>query len=60
VASLGTGGSGAGERGITSLIVTPASPADLAAWIRGHWRIEALHHIRDVTRTLAALGLTPA
>jgi hypothetical protein len=26
-----------------------ASPADLAGWIRGHWRIEALHHIRDVT-----------
>jgi len=35
--------------GITSLTVTRASPADLARWIRGHWRIEALHHIRDVT-----------
>jgi len=35
--------------GITSLTVTQASPADLARWIRGHWRIEALHHIRDVT-----------
>jgi predicted transposase YbfD/YdcC len=22
---------------------------DLADWIRGHWAIEALHHIRDVT-----------
>jgi hypothetical protein len=35
--------------GITSLTVTRATPADLARWIRGHWRIEALHHIRDVT-----------
>ena len=35
--------------GITSLTVTQASPGDLAGWIRGHWRIEALHHIRDVT-----------
>ena len=35
--------------GITSLTVTKATPADLARWIRGHWRIEALHHIRDVT-----------
>jgi len=35
--------------GITSLTVTQASPADLARWIRGHWAIEALHHIRDVT-----------
>lgn len=35
--------------GITSLTVTQATPADLARWIRGHWRIEALHHIRDVT-----------
>jgi predicted transposase YbfD/YdcC len=34
---------------ITSLTATQASPADLARWIRGHWRIEALHHIRDVT-----------
>jgi DDE_Tnp_1-associated len=23
--------------------------AQLAAWIRGHWRIEALHHLRDVS-----------
>jgi NAD(P)-dependent dehydrogenase (short-subunit alcohol dehydrogenase family) len=27
----------------------PGHPAPLAAWIRGHWHIEALHHIRDVT-----------
>jgi predicted transposase YbfD/YdcC len=36
---------------ITSLTVTQASPADLADYIRGHWSIEALHHIRDVTYT---------
>ena len=34
---------------ITSLTVSQASAAQLAEWIRGHWRIEALHHIRDVT-----------
>ena len=34
---------------ITSLTAGQASPAQLAGWIRGHWRIEALHHIRDVT-----------
>jgi predicted transposase YbfD/YdcC len=34
---------------ITSLTAAQASPARLADWIRGHWGIEALHHIRDVT-----------
>jgi predicted transposase YbfD/YdcC len=34
---------------ITSLTASQASPAQLAGWIRGHWQIEALHHIRDVT-----------
>lgn len=34
---------------ITSLTVTEATPAQLAGWIRGHWHIEVLHHIRDVT-----------
>ena len=34
---------------ITSLAFGQATPADLASWIRGHWQIEALHHIRDVT-----------
>jgi predicted transposase YbfD/YdcC len=34
---------------ITSLTAAQASPARLADWIRGHWAIEALHHIRDVT-----------
>jgi predicted transposase YbfD/YdcC len=34
---------------ITSLAVTQATPSQLAGWIRGHWHIEVLHHIRDVT-----------
>ena len=34
---------------ITSLDAHQATPAQLAAWIRGHWQIEALHHIRDVS-----------
>ncbi|MBE1563617.1 ISAs1 family transposase [Nonomuraea africana] len=35
---------------ITSLPTFQASPADLAAWIRGHWSIEnKLHWVRDVT-----------
>ncbi|WP_433501767.1 ISAs1 family transposase (plasmid) [Sphaerimonospora sp. CA-214678] len=34
---------------VTSLAPHQARPADLAAWIRAHWQIEALHHIRDVT-----------
>ena len=34
---------------ITSLDAHQATPAQLAAWIRGHWQIEVLHHIRDVT-----------
>jgi len=36
---------------LTDTVVTAAqaSPARLADWIRGHWGIEALHHIRDVT-----------
>jgi predicted transposase YbfD/YdcC len=34
---------------ITSLTASQAAPAQLAEWIRGHWQIEALHHIRDVT-----------
>ena len=36
---------------VTSLAAAQASPARLADWIRGHWGIEALHHIRDVTFT---------
>jgi predicted transposase YbfD/YdcC len=34
---------------ITSLAFGQATPDELATWIRGHWQIEALHHIRDVT-----------
>jgi hypothetical protein len=34
---------------VTSLTAAQASPARLADWIRGHWGIEAHHHIRDVT-----------
>ena len=35
--------------GITSLPPDQAGPAELADIIRGHWHIEVLHHIRDVT-----------
>jgi predicted transposase YbfD/YdcC len=35
--------------GVTSLPPDQAGPAELATIIRGHWHIEALHHIRDVT-----------
>jgi predicted transposase YbfD/YdcC len=34
---------------VTSLPADRATPTQLAALIRGHWPIEALHHIRDVT-----------
>jgi predicted transposase YbfD/YdcC len=34
---------------VTSLTAGQASPARLAEWIRGHWGIEALHHLRDTT-----------
>jgi predicted transposase YbfD/YdcC len=34
---------------ITSLSFEVARPARLADLLRGHWAIEALHHIRDVT-----------
>jgi hypothetical protein len=34
---------------ITSLPFEVASPARLADLLRGHWAIEAVHHIRDVT-----------
>jgi predicted transposase YbfD/YdcC len=33
----------------TSLPFEQASPARLADLLRGHWAIEALHHLRDVT-----------
>jgi predicted transposase YbfD/YdcC len=34
---------------VTSLATHHAEPAQIAGWIRGHWSIEALHHVRDVT-----------
>lgn len=34
---------------VTSLAASQATPAQLAQWARGHWGIEALHHIRDLT-----------
>jgi predicted transposase YbfD/YdcC len=32
---------------VTSLTAAHASPARLADDVRGHWGIEALHHLRD-------------
>jgi hypothetical protein len=34
---------------VTSLGFDQARPARLADLLRGHWAIEALHHVRDVT-----------
>lgn len=34
---------------VTDLQPAHATPAHLATLIRGHWSIEALHHVRDVT-----------
>jgi predicted transposase YbfD/YdcC len=34
---------------VTSLLFEQASPARLADLLRGHWAIEALHHVRDVS-----------
>jgi predicted transposase YbfD/YdcC len=34
---------------ITSLTAAQATDTQLAGWIRGHWQIEVLHHIRDLT-----------
>jgi hypothetical protein len=42
---------------VTNLTAAQASPARLAAWIRGHWGIEALHHLRDVTFAEDASGV---
>jgi len=33
----------------SSAVTSLAAPAQVAGWIRGHWGIEAIHHIRDVT-----------
>ncbi|GED88875.1 hypothetical protein TNCT6_59600 [Streptomyces sp. 6-11-2] len=34
---------------VTSLTAEQADPAQLARLIRGHWQVEALHHVRDTT-----------
>ncbi|MFE9912501.1 transposase [Streptomyces clavifer] len=34
---------------VTSLTAEQAGPARLGQLIRGHWTVEALHHVRDVT-----------
>ncbi len=46
---------------VTSLPPGRITHAQLAALIRGHWSVEALHHIRDVTyaRTPARSGPAP-
>lgn len=36
---------------VTSLTAGQAGPAQLTRLIRGHWTVEALHHVRDVTFT---------
>ncbi|MFD7875087.1 hypothetical protein ACFV5G_13435 [Streptomyces sp. NPDC059766] len=36
---------------VTSLTAEQTAPAELARLIRGHWKVEALHHVRDVTFT---------
>ncbi|HET6952181.1 MAG TPA: ISAs1 family transposase [Acidimicrobiales bacterium] len=33
---------------VTSLTPDQASPADLLAYVRGHWTVESLHWVRDV------------
>lgn len=37
------------ERLGTAVDAEQAGPAQLARLIRGHWTVEALHHVRDVT-----------
>ncbi|MFM9699319.1 ISAs1 family transposase [Streptomyces europaeiscabiei] len=36
---------------VTSLAAEQAPPARLAQLVRGHWTVEPLHHVRDVTFT---------
>ncbi|MFD7124948.1 ISAs1 family transposase [Streptomyces anulatus] len=43
---------------VTSLDAHQTTPAELAAAVRGHWAVEALHHVRDVT--YAENASTPA
>ncbi|MGW7427759.1 hypothetical protein ACWGJB_48955 [Streptomyces sp. NPDC054813] len=34
---------------VTCLTAEQATPAQLAALVRDHWKVEVLHHIRDTT-----------
>ena len=36
---------------VTSLTAEQASPSEIARLVRGHWTVEALHHVRDTTFT---------
>ena len=46
---------------VTSLALGSASPAQLAGWLRGHWRIEnRLHWVRDVTSAKTPPPRAPA
>jgi hypothetical protein len=45
---------------VTSLGSAQARPARLADLLRGHWAIEALHHVRDVTFAEDACKVPPA
>ena len=46
---------------VTSLTLGSASPAQLAGWLRGHWKIEnLLHWVRDVTFSEDASHARPA
>jgi predicted transposase YbfD/YdcC len=42
---------------VTSLTAEQATPAQLAALVRDHWKVEVLHHIRDTTFTEDAFQL---
>ncbi len=46
--------------GVTSLALDRAGEPEILAFLRGHWTIEAVHHIRDVTYDdYAALTIMP-
>jgi predicted transposase YbfD/YdcC len=45
---------------VTNLTADQAHPARLADWIRGHWGIEALHHIRDAPSPRTPARSAPA
>lgn len=45
---------------VTSLTAEQATAVHLAKLVRGHWHIEALHHVRDTTFTEDAYSCGPA